>query len=152
MKYHDEKQGAFHEFGEGKGYSKLVYDDFAVDHEKVTCRVRNTGKWDAVSVLQCYRRPIGSPTVPRVRELIGFVRTTVKAGAEEKISLDLNGKTDYQFSGRNIWEHTGGKFRLYLMDDRKELFQTEITIAEAGHDRKQGSYECRKSCEKCFWS
>ena len=134
MKYHDEKQGAFHEFGEGKGYSELVYEDFVVDHGKATCRVLNTGKWDAVSVLQCYRRPTGSSTVPRVRELIGFVRTTVKAGAEEKISLDLNGKIDYQFSGRNIWEHTGGKFRLYFMDNGKELFQKEITIAEAGHD------------------
>jgi beta-glucosidase len=107
--YVDESNEPLYPFGHGLGYSTFtiaaggaVPPSVALDDSvEVTALVTNTGQRSADEVVQLYARdPVASITRP-VRELIGFARITLDAGASARVTFRVP-VAALGFSGREF--------------------------------------------------
>jgi beta-glucosidase len=96
-RYWDEASTPLFPFGHGLSYAQFTYSDLTVDHPSispegtvtVSVQVTNTSDRDATDVVQLYlRQRHGSASRP-VRELKGFQRVTVPAGASQQVQFTL---------------------------------------------------------------
>ena len=136
MKYWDEEDHALYEFGEGFGYGQLSYENMTLqketDHDsfayKVTFSVSNKLDADDFAVPQLYVRDIAASTVRRVRELKGFIKTSLKAGQTKQISivLDKDAFTIWNLNMKKVVEP--GEFEILLMDQGKIWDRQTITL------------------------
>ena len=136
MKYWDEEDHALYEFGEGFGYGQLSYENMTLqketDHDsftyKVTFSVSNKSDADDFAVPQLYVRDIAASTVRRVRELKGFIKTSLKAGQTKQISivLDKAAFTIWNLNMKQVVEP--GEFEILLMDQGKIWDRQTITL------------------------
>ena len=136
MKYWDEEDHALYEFGEGFGYGQLSYENMTLqketDHDsftyKVTFSVSNKSDADDFAVPQLYVRDIAASTVRRVRELKGFIKTSLKAGQTKQISivLDKDAFTIWNLNMKKVVEP--GEFEILLMDQGKIWDRQTITL------------------------
>jgi beta-glucosidase len=70
--------------------------------ERVTVRLWNRGARRGTEVVQVYRGNLGSE-VPRLRELVGFVKVALEAGERQQVEVGL-GAAAYRY-----WDvHTHG--------------------------------------------
>ncbi|HKA14391.1 MAG TPA: glycoside hydrolase family 3 C-terminal domain-containing protein [Myxococcota bacterium] len=84
-------------FGFGLSYAEFTYLSVTVDRDEVephdriavTVAVQNTGRRDAEEVVQLYAEPIGSAIERAPRELRGFARVAVPAGATRTAHIPL---------------------------------------------------------------
>ena len=84
-------------FGFGLSYTTFAYSDLKLDHTRVTsdgkltvnCRVTNTGHRSGDEVVQMYVKHVNSKLVQPIRELKGFVRQAIPAGASRTITFPL---------------------------------------------------------------
>jgi beta-xylosidase len=107
--YVDESNEPLYPFGHGLGYSTFtIATEGAVppsvaldDTVEVSALVTNTGNRTADEVVQLYARdPVASITRP-VRELIGFARVTLSAGATARVRFRVP-VASLGFSGRDF--------------------------------------------------
>jgi beta-glucosidase len=115
-RYWDEPSTPLFPFGHGLSYGQFEYADLTVDPESVSpdatvtvsARVTNTGEREASDVVQLYlHQRHGSASRP-VRELKGFQRITLLAGASQQVEFTL-GPED-----RRYWSSTT---RDWVLDD-----------------------------------
>ncbi|KAI1815931.1 glycoside hydrolase family 3 protein [Poronia punctata] len=88
---------AMYEFGYGLSYSDFSYANLKLSKTKVTAEdtitvsvdVTNTSDRDGAEVVQLYVQDMVSSVVVPNKQLKGFAKVEVKAGATETVSLDL---------------------------------------------------------------
>jgi len=84
-------------FGHGLSYTTFAYDDLVVEADAVpvdgvvraSCTVTNTGDRPGDEVVQCYVRDVVGSLPRPVRELKGFARISLAAGASARVAFDL---------------------------------------------------------------
>ncbi|MFI9009258.1 glycoside hydrolase family 3 N-terminal domain-containing protein [Actinosynnema sp. NPDC053489] len=94
-------------FGHGLSYTSFELSDFAAGTEfptdgevEVSCLVRNTGDRAGAEVVQLYLHdPVASVTRP-VRQLVGFARVELEAGAATEVTFRLHADRT-SFTGRD---------------------------------------------------
>jgi beta-glucosidase len=115
-RYWDEESTPLFPFGYGLSYGRFQYSDLAVDQRSipaegtvtVSVQVTNTADRDAAEVVQLYlHQRHGSGSRP-VRELKGFHRLTVPAGASRQVRFTLGPEH------RRYWSTTA---RDWVLDD-----------------------------------
>jgi beta-glucosidase len=92
-------------FGYGLSYTTFAYQNAKLSASKIgtkdkvtlTVDVKNIGKRDGDEVVQIYIKNPNDPEGP-IKALKGFKRVSVKAGASEKVSIELDQKAFYSFS------------------------------------------------------
>jgi beta-glucosidase len=96
-RYWDEASTPLFPFGHGLSYSRFTYSELVVDQASVTpegdvtvsVRVTNAGDREATDVVQLYlHQRYGTASRP-VRELKGFERVTLAAGASRQVVFPL---------------------------------------------------------------
>jgi len=94
--YLDESMEPLFPFGYGLSYTSFSYSNLSVAPQvrpdeplRVRATVQNTGQRTATDVVQLYVHRRVGPTSPRVRELKGFVRVTLRPGQSETVGFDF---------------------------------------------------------------
>ncbi|MFI9812863.1 beta-xylosidase/alpha-l-arabinosidase [Saccharothrix variisporea] len=134
-------------FGHGLSYTSFELSEFsagdswASDGEiEVSAVVRNTGARDGAEVVQLYLSdPVASVTRP-VRQLVGFARVELAAGASARVSFRVHADRT-SFTGRDLRRVVEpGELRLLVgtsSEDIKWEHSVELTgeARVVGHDR-----------------
>jgi len=123
-------------FGFGLSYSTFEYSNLRLDKTKLkqgetitaTATLKNTGKYDATEVAQLYVRDVAGSIARPVKELKGFQRVPLKAGASTEVSFTLH--TDdlafYGIDNKEIAEP--GDFKLWIGGDSTATLETVFTL------------------------
>lgn len=95
--YIDESNSPLYPFGYGLSYTKFDYSGFSIETNQqgqviVSVNVRNSGKVKGEEVVQLYIRDKAASVVRPVRELKGFEKIELEAGASRKVSFLLTVK------------------------------------------------------------
>jgi beta-glucosidase len=96
-RYWNEPSSPLYIFGHGLSYTNFSYSDLTLDKEvitksdslKVEVTVTNSGTRDSDEVVQLYIHQRYGTAIRPIRELKGFKRIHLKAGASEKVSFAL---------------------------------------------------------------
>ena len=114
--YEKAKKEVAFPFGHGLSFTSLSISDTTVsdspDEIKVTATVSNSGKTDGAEVVQVYITQ-HSPSINRPpKELKGYAKVHVKAGAKEKVEVKINKKYACSFwdEERDSWIMEEDKF------------------------------------------
>lgn len=125
-------------FGYGLSYTTFAYKNAALsansigktDKVTLTLDLENTGRRDGAEVVQVYIKNPNDPAGP-VKSLKGFKRVHVKAGASEKVSIELKPEAFYSFvDNTQTLEVLPGKYRILYGGSSadKDLKSLEIEI------------------------
>ena len=98
-------QEPLYPFGYGLSYTSFVYRNAKLssteigkaDKVTLTVDVENTGKLDGDEVVQVYIKNPNDPEGP-LKSLKGFKRVSVKSGAKQAVSIELEPKAFYSFN------------------------------------------------------
>ncbi len=119
-------------FGYGLSYTTFQYDDLTVTEGKnrleISVKLTNTGGRAGAETVQLYMQDVTGSIVRPVKELKGFEKVTLDAGASSHVALYLN-KTDmgfYNDKGEYLLE--SGKFRIYVGGNSRDCLMREVNI------------------------
>jgi beta-glucosidase len=110
-------------FGTGQGYTTFTVDQVTVDHRNApfngkviaTATVKNTGARSGSTVVQCYIRDYAAiGGVRPVKELRGFERVTLQAGASQTVHFTLNQKSLGYWLPDGRWSLEPGWFKVWV--------------------------------------
>lgn len=98
-------QEPLYPFGYGLSYTSFVYRNAKLSSSEIgkadkvtlTVEVENTGKLDGDEVVQVYIKNPNDPEGP-LKSLKGFKRVSVKSGAKQAVSIELEPKAFYSFN------------------------------------------------------
>ena len=90
-------------FGHGLSYTQFAYEDLRVEKMsetdyRVTFSVRNTGTRDAAEIVQVYVADQASMVIRPKKELVGFAKKHIAAGARQEFSFSLSARDFAYFS------------------------------------------------------
>jgi beta-glucosidase len=96
-RYWNEPGSPLYVFGHGLSYTNFAYSDLTLDKKslsksdslKVEVTVTNSGSRDSDEVVQLYIHQRYGTAIRPIREMKGFKRVHIKAGASEKVSFVL---------------------------------------------------------------
>lgn len=93
-------------FGYGLSYTTFEYSDLHLSaltpHSfEVSCKIRNTGKYDGEEVVQLYLRDEYASVVQPLKQLKHFARLFLKCGEEQKVKFILS-EEDFALVDRNL--------------------------------------------------
>ncbi len=135
-KYLDESNEPLYPFGYGLSYTTFAYEKPTIDKETigmddtftVSVTVKNTGTRPGREVVQLYLHDkVGSVTRP-VRELKGFQRVDLAAGASQMVQFKLS-KEDLAFYRRDMtWGAEPGMFDIYVGGDSRAKGMVSVTL------------------------
>ena len=98
----------------------------------VTVTVRNTGPVDGAEVVQVYVQDVASSAARPVRELKGFAKVTVAAGAAQEVSIELNQRAFAFWSPvHRDWVVEAGDFVIGVGPHSRDLPLTHTVAVEA---------------------
>ncbi len=97
VKYVDEEISPLFSFGHGLSYTTFVLSDFAIlqnevptnGEVEVRCSVKNIGEREGDEVIQLYTHFCDAHVVRPVKQLVGFVRVSLKAGEQKRVSFQV---------------------------------------------------------------
>jgi len=125
-------------FGFGLTYTTLSYSDIEIQPRqlqpggsvRISATVTNTGDLPAVETVQLYVRDlVGSRTRP-VRELEGFQRHEVAAGASVRVSFTLETEDLAFFDGKS-WVTEPGEFEAWIAPNAEGGASGRFTVLES---------------------
>ena len=93
-------------FGYGLSYTTFEYSDLYLSaltpHSfEVSCKIRNTGKYDGEEVVQLYLRDEYASVVQPLKQLKHFARLFLKCGEEQEVKFILS-EEDFALVDRNL--------------------------------------------------
>ncbi|MFI7599834.1 beta-glucosidase [Actinoplanes sp. NPDC049681] len=96
-------------FGHGRSYTSYAYDDLTLSAAElptdgtltVSVRVRNTGARDGAEVVQLYLHDVQAEVTRPLRQLAGFARVPLAAGAAARVVFTLHADRT-AFVGRDL--------------------------------------------------
>jgi beta-glucosidase len=129
-------------FGFGLSYTSFTLSDLAVTtagsveggdlSATVTVTVTNTGSRDGAEVVQVYVADVESSVSRPVRELKGFARVVLAAGASETVSIELDQRAFSFWSTRlGRWAVEAGDFVIGVGPHSRDLTLTETVEVSA---------------------
>ena len=97
VNYIDISPEPLYPFGYGLSYTDFEYGPVSLSSDsmlrgdtlRVSVRVKNTGRYDGVEIVQLYLRDVISKATRPVKELKGFERVALKAGEEREVSFPI---------------------------------------------------------------
>ena len=102
-------------FGYGMSYTTYKYSDLAVTKDGVTFTITNTGDRDGKEVAQLYVGLKGAKIFRPAKELKGFKKVFVKAGASVKVTIPFDERTFRYFNvATDKWEVEGGTYDIMI--------------------------------------
>lgn len=132
-KYYEklEREVAF-PFGFGLSYTKFdisgskVSVDEKDDNLTVSVNVKNTGKIDGSEVVQFYISKDESDVIRPVKELKGFEKVHLKAGADSTVSLKLSLKDSISFFDeyQDEWSVEKGDYKVHVGNSSDNITST----------------------------
>lgn len=117
--YGDEKNTPLYPFGHGLSYTSFKYSDLSIDagdseNIKVSVTLSNTGKVAGEEVVQLYLRDPVASIVRPVKELKGFEKIALSAGASQTVNFTLT-KKELGFYDRSYeWVVEPGTFDILV--------------------------------------
>ncbi|EFA22447.1 glycoside hydrolase family 3 C-terminal domain-containing protein [Bifidobacterium gallicum] len=118
-------------FGFGLSYSEFEYQDLQVTREGASCTVRNVSSRDGLALVQLYVTPAPSGGVPVARELKGFAKVFVPAGASARVTIAFDRYTFRHFdtaSGR--WRVTSGEYGVSIGTNARDQILTSSIFVD----------------------
>ncbi|MGW9112183.1 beta-glucosidase [Microbacterium sp. NPDC055683] len=130
-----EREVAF-PFGFGLGYTTFALSDVAVSvadpavaHAVVEVTVTNTGARAGAEVVQVYVGDVEASVDRPVRELKGFAKVRLAAGASERVRIELDERA-FAFWGENGWTVEPGAFTVEVGTSSRDITASaEIELA-----------------------
>lgn len=134
--YSDAPKTALFPFGYGLSYTQFDYSDIEVSDTILTsgepltlrCTVSNTGDRDGDEIVQLYIRDVVSRETRPVKELKGFDKITLKAGAFQQVVFEID-QSDlgyYLSDGSFVCEP--GEFDLMVGPNSRDLSTVRISF------------------------
>jgi len=141
-------------FGHGLSYTSFAYDDLRVDgtapeaprevptdgRVRVACTVRNDGHRSGADVVQLYLHDPVASVVRPVRQLVGYARVELDAGAAARVTFDVH-LDRASFTGRDLRRIVEpGRLQLQVgasSTDIRLVAEVDVVgaVREVGHDR-----------------
>lgn len=135
-KYLDVPNSPLYPFGFGLSYTNFEYSNLMVDksafskNEKlgVSIKITNSGQMDGVEIVQLYVRDlVGSVTRP-VKELKGFEKVELAAGASTTVIFELT-TNDLAFYTKDMnFEAESGQFEIMVGTNSEELQKVMVEL------------------------
>lgn len=130
--YETAQVGVAYPFGHGLSYTTFEYSDIKVEENGVSFTVTNTGAVGGAEISQLYVGKRGGKIFRPVKELKGFAKTYLEAGASATVSIAFDDKTFRYFNvNTNKWEEEGGEYQLYIGASVADI-RLEASIRRAG--------------------
>jgi beta-glucosidase len=140
--YDKSDQDVAYPFGFGLSYTTFEMSDLRVNTRglvtegtlaaTVTLTVANTGDVDGAEVVQVYVRDVASSVARPVRELKGFARVEVAAGAAEQVTIELDQRAFSFWSiKRHAWVVEAGEFVIAAGPNSRDLPLTATITVDA---------------------
>lgn len=141
-KYNTEKKVPLHPFGFGLSYSKFEFSEPKLSKTKfsgsndvvsVEVTVTNTSSVDGEEVVQMYIRDELSSYTRPVKELKGYQRVFVKAGASQTVSIPVHAESLAMYDKDYKFVVEPGDFTIMTGNSSadKDLKKTTLSVAEA---------------------
>jgi beta-glucosidase len=120
--YIDLQNSPRYAFGYGLSYTQFELSDLKLDKTRiksnenirVTCTLKNTGKYDGEEVVQLYLRDeVGSVTRP-VKELKGFEKIFLKAGETRTVNFVIDKEKLSFYDQKMNWTTEPGNFDVMI--------------------------------------
>jgi beta-glucosidase len=135
-------QGVAFPFGFGLSYTSFAMSDLTVATDgsveqgtlraTVTLTVTNTGTVDGAEVVQVYVEDVESSVARPVRELTGFAKVRLAAGASETVTIELGQRAFAFWSVRHHdWVVEAGDFVIAVGPHSRDLPLTETVAISA---------------------
>ena len=129
-------------FGFGLSYTSFAMSDLAVTTRgsvangdfgaTVTVTVTNAGTLDGAEVVQVYVEDVASSVTRPVRELKGFAKVSLAAGAAESVSIELDQRAFAFWSvQQGRWAVEAGDFVIGVGPSSRDLPLTETITVDA---------------------
>lgn len=130
-KYLDIPNDPLYPFGYGLSYTTFEYSDIQLDNNSMglndtitaSITVKNTGKYDGEEVVQLYIRDLAASVSRPVKELKGFKKIQLKAGASVNVDFKITYKELAFFRHDLSYGVEAGDFKVFIgtnSDDVKE--------------------------------
>ncbi len=135
-------QDVAYPFGFGLSYTSFALSDLNVTTRgtvaegtlaaTVTVTVTNTGAVGGAEVVQVYVQDVESSVARPVRELKGFTKVSVAAGASEQVTIELDQRAFAFWSNRHHgWAVEAGEFVIAVGANSRDLPLTETVMVDA---------------------
>jgi len=134
--YCDQDFSPLYPFGYGLGYTSWHYSNISCSAAEITTdasvtvsvNVHNSGTRAGSTVVQCYiRDPVASTCRP-VRELKGFRRINLEAGASQVVEFELGAKQLAHYGAKRCWQVEPGEFQVFIGSDSQAELQTGFRV------------------------
>ncbi len=138
-RYWDEPSTPLFPFGHGLGYGTFSYGDLTLDRDRiapgesltVSATVTNTGERAGDEVAQLYIRQRFGRAARPVRELKGFRRISLDAGASETVEFTLGpDELRYWNAAERDWVQDAATFDVWVGTDSTADLGTTFEVAE----------------------
>ncbi|UCF35703.1 MAG: beta-glucosidase BglX [Acidobacteriota bacterium] len=134
--YTDAPNDALYPFGHGLSYTKFEYSDvklssatLGMDGEvEVSVTLTNAGDRTGSEVVQLYVRDlVGSVTRP-VKELKGFQKIELAAGATKEVTFTLSAEDLAFYTRDGEWKAEPGKFKVFIGTSSTEVKEADFAL------------------------
>lgn len=134
--YRDAPNSPLFPFGYGLSYTEFEYSDLQVltpevnlgGVVKVSVKVTNVGKRDGEDVAQLYVRDLVAETTRPVRQLKGFKRLMLSAGASEVVEFEIP-TSDLAYCHRDMsYKADAGEFMVWVGEDSNATLEGKFSI------------------------
>ncbi|PUB14288.1 beta-glucosidase BglX [Yoonia sediminilitoris] len=141
MRYWNNPNTPLYPFGYGLSYTTFAYDNLRLsadgmavgDTLQVSVDVSNTGDVDADEVVQLYIHQRFGTSARPVKELKGFRRVTIAAGATETVSLTLGpDELRYWSAATRDWVQDASAFDVFVGGNSTDVLATRFTVSGWG--------------------
>ena len=132
-------------FGYGMSYTSFAYDNLAVDKNKVSFTLTNTGERDGAEVAEVYISAKNSRIYRADKELKGFAKVFLKAGESKTVTVELEDKA-YRFFNpeSNCWEIEDADYEIMVATSANDV-KLSSTIHVDGTLPSTSSPECYRT-------
>lgn len=136
-RYWNEPGSPLYIFGHGLSYTHFTYSDLTLDKSvisksdslKVDVTVTNSGDRDSDEVVQLYIHQRYGTAIRPIREMKGFKRIHLKAGASEKVSFTLSPRElRYWNAAMKDWVNDSSHFDIWIGGSSAADLHSEFEI------------------------
>jgi len=116
-------------FGHGLSYTDFKYSGLALNGDKLSFDLANTGKVAGTEIVQLYLRDMLSSVVRPLKELKGFQKITLKPGEHRRVSFTVDRELLSFFNSKLTWGAEAGEFKLMVGSASDDIrLETSYTL------------------------